>query len=88
MNPDYSNGSICPLCEDKWKYIDKNNDQIFCSCAIGKRCERLWIQGNERRELEAKSYQQRRERKFKRLVHDYKTKAAGNGERWPGEDNE
>jgi len=88
MNPDSSNGSLCPTCEDKGKYIDKNNDQIFCSCAIGKRCERLWIQGNERRELEAKSYQQRRARKFKRLVHDYKTKAAGNGERWPGEDNE
>ena len=87
MNPDSSNGSLCPTCEDKGKYIDKNNDQIFCSCAIGKRCERLWIQGNKRRELEAKSYQQRRARKFKRLVHDYKTKAAGNGERWPGEDN-
>jgi len=85
MNPDSSNGSLCPTCEDKGKYIDKNNDQIFCSCAIGKRCERLWIQGNERRELEAKSYQQRRARKFNRMTRDYKSVAAG--ERQPGEDD-
>ena len=83
FDPDH--GLVCPLCEDKGKYIDKNNDQIFCSCAIGKRCERLWIQGNERRELEAKSYQQRRERKLKRLQRDYKAEAAG-GDRQPGEE--
>ena len=83
MNPDSSNGFLCPTCQDEGIYM-RGNNRIFCTCAIGRRQERLWIQGNERRELEAKSYQQRRERKFNRMTRDYKSVAAGELE--PGEE--
>jgi len=87
LNQDSDHGFICPLCEDAGMSVQvngKHNVARFCPCAIGQRRKRLYGQYQERVKLEAKSYQQRRERKFKRLVHDYKTKAAGELE--PGEE--
>ena len=87
MNPDSSNGSLCPLCEDEGMSVQvngKHNVARFCSCAIGQRRKRLYEQYQERVKLEARAQQVKGERKFKRLVHDYKTKAAG--EREPGEE--
>lgn len=73
---------MCDLCDDG--LILKDNTAVFCDCPRGRERKRNWESAGARVMAEAEKDRRQRARKVER--HDYKAEAAGNGERWPGEE--
>lgn len=82
----------CNLCEDEGITIRLDGTRrvaVFCSCAKGQRRQRLYDAHQAEIKAKAQGREDRLVRKHtKTCTPDYKAAAAGNGERWPGEDNE
>ena len=80
---------MCDLCHGDGMIL-KDNTAVFCACADGQRRKRLWHEAGERVKLEVEKDRRRRARAYKDMPKaysaDYKADAAGNGERWPGEE--
>jgi hypothetical protein len=79
----------CDLCNDEGisMHIDgKRKVARFCTCAIGRRRQLAYTAYQERVKATGRLRQGKRERTDRRMVKDYKSEAAGNGERWPGEE--
>lgn len=75
---------FCEMCKGKGVYFENNGAQgilRFCSCRAGERRRRDWEAYDERVKVEA----ERRRRRTKKKMEDFKAMAAGDRE--PGDDD-
>jgi len=81
---------VCEICKGEGMVMAKDADRRFtaqfCSCAAGQKRKHNWIAYEDRVLKAARSRRAKPERGYS--ASDYKGGAAGNGERWPGEDEE
>jgi hypothetical protein len=63
----------CETCHNEGIYLEEDTAR-FCSCPAGQEAKKNWENYNERMKAEAMKYR----KKKKRILEDYKSKAAGN----------
>ncbi len=73
---------MCDRCDDGRVLNGRTNNFKFCDCPVGQRRREAWEHRNALVLAEAEC----RRRRVEKKIRDFKNEAAGNGERWPGEE--